>query len=65
MTTKLTACQHLSGPNGATAWLMIVGIATAMFLAARAVDTYRHRLARDRQLAAEYRNAMRSRGGLA
>jgi hypothetical protein len=58
MTTKQMLCQQASGLTGTQTWCIAIGLAVALFMAARAVDTYRHRLARDRQLAIEYRAAM-------
>jgi hypothetical protein len=68
MTTQhaVALCQPIrAGLSGPGQWFAIVALAAIMFFAARAFDTYRHRLARDRALADAYRLAMHSRGGAA
>ena len=54
MTGNFTVASSM----GVQTWAMITSLALAFFLAARAMDTYRHRLRRDRELASEYRRAM-------
>jgi DNA-binding CsgD family transcriptional regulator len=47
----------LQPPSGAACWALAVGLGVGLFLAARAADTYRHRLKRDRALAEAYRRS--------
>jgi hypothetical protein len=54
---QVTANGELIHPNGARCWLLSIALGVALFLGARAWDTYRHRLARDRALADAYRKA--------
>lgn len=54
-TTTTTA-----GISGAQTFLIVASLSVIAFFAARSVDTYRHRLAKDRAMADAYRVATRA-----
>jgi hypothetical protein len=59
LATTTTAAAGVQPPNGLQCWALAVALGIGFFLAARAVDTYRHRLKKERALADHFRRAQR------